>query len=85
MLSKGDDFPIHQSPEPIAYAGQSRKFAREALALPMRGVDGNHKQRRGFAQIYQRIQNIRAQMTIGKCTGADHRAIMRSRQRQSLF
>ena len=24
MLSKGDDFPIHQSPEPIAYAGQSR-------------------------------------------------------------
>ena len=26
MLSKGDDFPIHQSPEPIAYAGQSRNF-----------------------------------------------------------
>ena len=26
MLSKGDDYPIHQSPEPIAFAGQSRNF-----------------------------------------------------------
>lgn len=26
MLSRGDDYPIHQSPEPIAYAGQSRNF-----------------------------------------------------------
>ena len=26
MLSKADDYPIHQSPEPIAYAGQSRNF-----------------------------------------------------------
>ena len=60
------------------------KFFRKALALPMRGIDGNHKQRRGSPQIYQRIQNIRAQMTIGKCTRADHRAIMRGRQRQSL-
>ncbi|MED6341950.1 MAG: hypothetical protein VYC16_06450 [Pseudomonadota bacterium] len=26
MLSKADDFPIHQNPEPIAYAGVSRNF-----------------------------------------------------------
>ncbi len=26
MLSKADDYPIHQNPEPIAYAGQSRNF-----------------------------------------------------------
>jgi hypothetical protein len=26
MLSKGDDFPIHQTPEPIAYAGTDRNF-----------------------------------------------------------
>ena len=26
MLSKGDDFPLHQNPEPIAYAGPSRNF-----------------------------------------------------------
>ena len=26
MLSKADGYPIHQSPEPIAYAGQSRNF-----------------------------------------------------------
>lgn len=26
MLTKGDDFPIHQTPEPIAYAGSDRNF-----------------------------------------------------------
>ncbi|MDX1581296.1 MAG: hypothetical protein R3360_06710, partial [Alphaproteobacteria bacterium] len=26
MLSKGDDYPIHQTPEPIAYAGHDRNF-----------------------------------------------------------
>jgi hypothetical protein len=26
MLSKGDDFPIHQTPEPIAYSGSDRNF-----------------------------------------------------------
>jgi hypothetical protein len=26
MLTKADDYPIHQSPEPIAYAGPSRNF-----------------------------------------------------------
>src|SRR6185295_6234357 len=26
MLTKGDDFPIHQTPEPIAYAGSYRNF-----------------------------------------------------------
>lgn len=26
MLTKGDDFPIHQLPEPIAYAGTDRNF-----------------------------------------------------------
>ncbi len=26
MLSKADDFPIHQTPEPIAYAGTDRNF-----------------------------------------------------------
>ena len=26
MLSKGDDYPIHQTPEPIAYAGSDRNF-----------------------------------------------------------
>ena len=26
MLSKGDDYPIHQTPEPIAYAGTDRNF-----------------------------------------------------------
>ncbi len=26
MLSKADDYPIHQSPEPVAFAGQSRNF-----------------------------------------------------------
>ena len=25
-LSKGDDYPIHQTPEPIAYAGTDRNF-----------------------------------------------------------
>src|SRR4029453_9421582 len=25
-LSKGDDFPIHQTPEPIAYSGYDRNF-----------------------------------------------------------
>jgi hypothetical protein len=26
MLTKGDDFPLHQTPEPIAYAGTDRNF-----------------------------------------------------------
>ncbi len=26
MLSKGDDFPLHQTPEPVAYAGSDRNF-----------------------------------------------------------
>ena len=26
MLSKGDDYPIHQTSEPIAYAGTDRNF-----------------------------------------------------------
>lgn len=26
MLTRGDDFPIHQTPEPIAYAGTDRNF-----------------------------------------------------------
>ena len=26
MISKGDDYPIHQTPEPIAYAGTDRNF-----------------------------------------------------------
>jgi hypothetical protein len=26
MLTKGDDYPIHQTPEPIAYAGTDRNF-----------------------------------------------------------
>ena len=26
MLSKGDDFPIHQTPEPVAFAGTDRNF-----------------------------------------------------------
>lgn len=26
MLSKGDDYPIHQTPEPIAYSGTDRNF-----------------------------------------------------------
>jgi hypothetical protein len=26
MLSKGDDFPLHQTPEPIAYSGTDRNF-----------------------------------------------------------
>lgn len=26
VLSKGDDFPIHQTPEPVAYAGTDRNF-----------------------------------------------------------
>ena len=26
MLSKGDDYPIHQTPEPIAFAGSDRNF-----------------------------------------------------------
>src|SRR5690242_10369153 len=26
MLSKGDDYPIHQTPEPIAFAGTDRNF-----------------------------------------------------------
>ena len=25
-LGKGDDYPIHQTPEPIAYAGTDRNF-----------------------------------------------------------
>ena len=26
MLTRGDDYPIHQTPEPIAYAGSDRNF-----------------------------------------------------------
>src|SRR5215470_14582347 len=26
MLSKADDYPVHQTPEPIAYAGTDRNF-----------------------------------------------------------
>lgn len=26
MLSKGDDFPLHQTAEPVAYAGTDRNF-----------------------------------------------------------
>ncbi len=26
MLSKGDDFPLHQTPEPVAYSGSDRNF-----------------------------------------------------------
>jgi len=26
MLTKGDDYPIHQTPEPIAYSGTDRNF-----------------------------------------------------------
>lgn len=26
MLSKGDDFPLHQTPEPVAYSGTDRNF-----------------------------------------------------------
>ncbi|MGB7407915.1 MAG: hypothetical protein WA908_05370, partial [Pontixanthobacter sp.] len=26
MLTKGDDFPLHQTPEPIAYSGSDRNF-----------------------------------------------------------
>ncbi|MFM5895230.1 MAG: hypothetical protein ACKOQM_12480 [Novosphingobium sp.] len=26
MLTKGDDFPLHQTPEPVAYAGTDRNF-----------------------------------------------------------
>ena len=26
MLTKGDDYPIHQLPEPIAYSGTDRNF-----------------------------------------------------------
>jgi hypothetical protein len=26
MLTKGDDFPIHQTPEPVAYSGSDRNF-----------------------------------------------------------
>jgi hypothetical protein len=26
MLTRGDDYPIHQTPEPIAYAGTDRNF-----------------------------------------------------------
>ncbi len=26
MLTRGDDYPIHQTPEPVAYAGSSRNF-----------------------------------------------------------
>ena len=26
MLTKADDFPIHQTPEPIAYSGTDRNF-----------------------------------------------------------
>ena len=26
MLTRGDDYPIHQTPEPIAYSGSDRNF-----------------------------------------------------------
>ena len=26
MLTKGDDYPLHQTPEPVAYAGTDRNF-----------------------------------------------------------
>lgn len=26
MLTKGDDFPLHQTPEPVAYSGTARNF-----------------------------------------------------------
>ena len=26
VLTKGDDYPLHQSPEPVAYAGTDRNF-----------------------------------------------------------
>ena len=26
MLTQGDDFPLHQTPEPIAYSGTDRNF-----------------------------------------------------------
>ena len=26
MLTKGDDYPLHQTPEPIAYVGGNRNF-----------------------------------------------------------
>ena len=26
MLTNGDDFPLHQTPEPIAYSGTDRNF-----------------------------------------------------------
>lgn len=26
VLTKGDDFPLHQTPEPVAYAGTDRNF-----------------------------------------------------------
>ncbi|MCZ6711093.1 MAG: hypothetical protein O7B25_12080, partial [Gammaproteobacteria bacterium] len=26
MLTKADDYPIHQTPEPIAYSGTDRNF-----------------------------------------------------------
>ena len=26
MLSKGDDYPLHQTAEPVAYAGTDRNF-----------------------------------------------------------
>ncbi len=27
MLTKADDYPVHQTPEPIAFAGTDRNFA----------------------------------------------------------
>ncbi|MEM1151334.1 MAG: hypothetical protein AAGI03_12375, partial [Pseudomonadota bacterium] len=26
MLTEGDEYPIHQTPEPVAYAGSDRNF-----------------------------------------------------------
>ena len=26
MLTKGDDYPLHQTPEPVAYVGANRNF-----------------------------------------------------------
>ena len=35
MLSKADDYPIHQSPEPIAYAGQNATFTIATFLMAM--------------------------------------------------
>ena len=39
-LTKGDDFPIHQTSEPIAYSGSDREFRPTATSLNGYGGDG---------------------------------------------